>query len=66
MAGPAGNRGPDRWQLGLVNYTADEQIAISYPLYVITGNPFYYSQDRDSRSYIGYVVFNTPFCRICL
>jgi hypothetical protein len=40
---------------GLVNYTADEQIAISYPLYVITGNPFYYSQDRDSRSYIGYV-----------
>jgi hypothetical protein len=40
---------------GLANYTADEQIASSLPLAMITGNPFYYSQNRDSRSYIGYL-----------
>jgi hypothetical protein len=46
---------------GLVNYTADEQIAFSFPLYTITGNQFYYSQNRDSRSYIGYVGFQHAF-----
>jgi hypothetical protein len=46
---------------GLVNYTADEQIAWSSPLAVITGNPYYYSQDRDNRSYIGYLGFQHAF-----
>jgi hypothetical protein len=45
----------------LVNYTADEPIALSYPLAVFTGNPIYYSQDRDSRSYIGYLGFQHAF-----
>ena len=41
---------------GLVNYTADEQIA---PM--PTPGTFYYSQDRDNRSYIGYVGFQHTF-----
>ena len=46
---------------GLVNYTADEPIALSYPLEVITGNPFYYSDNRNNRSYIGYLGFQLAF-----
>ena len=46
---------------GLVNYTADEPIALSYPLEVITGNPFYYSDNRNNRSYIGYLGFQHAF-----
>ena len=45
----------------LANYTADEQIAFSLPRLVITGSPFYYSQNRDSRSYIGYLGFQHAF-----
>jgi hypothetical protein len=41
---------------GLVNYTADEQIA-----FVPMLGKFYYSQDRDNRSYIGYVGFQHAF-----
>ena len=48
-------------RFALVNYTGDEQIAVSPPLGMATGNPFYYSQDRDSRSYIGYLGFQHAF-----
>ena len=48
-------------RFALVNYTGDEQIAFSPPLGIITGNPFYYSQNRDSRSYIGYLGFQHAF-----
>jgi hypothetical protein len=48
-------------RFALVNYTGDEQIALSLPLFILTGNPFYYSQNRDSRSYIGYLGFQHRF-----
>ena len=57
-------RKPCSWlaaDFGLVNYTADEQIAISLPLAIITNDPFYYSDDRDNRSYIGYLGFQHAF-----
>ncbi len=38
-----------------VNYNGNEPIAYSLPLAILTGNPFYYSQSRNSRSYTGYV-----------
>jgi hypothetical protein len=41
---------------GLANYTADEQIA-----FVPMLGKFYYSQNRDNRSYIGYVGFQHVF-----
>jgi hypothetical protein len=43
---------------GLVNYTGDEPIAIN-PSGL--GPPVYYSNDRDSRSYIGYLGFQHAF-----
>ncbi len=46
---------------GLVNYTADEPIAWSQQFTAITGNQFYYSQNRDNRSYIGYLGFQHSF-----
>jgi hypothetical protein len=46
---------------GLVNYTADEPIAWSQQFTAITGNQFYYSQNRDSRSYTGYLGFQHAF-----
>jgi hypothetical protein len=48
-------------RFALANYTGDEQIAFSPALGMSTGNPFYYSQDRDSRSYIGYLGFQHAF-----
>ena len=38
-----------------VSYTGNEPIAFSIPLGFQTGNPIYYSQDRDNRGYTGYV-----------
>ena len=45
---------------GLVNYTADEPIAISIRLCYYR-QPDLLQQDRDSRSYIGYVGFQHAF-----
>jgi hypothetical protein len=42
---------------GLVNYTADEPVATAWPY----ANRIYYSSDRDSRSYIGYLGFQHAF-----
>ena len=38
-----------------VDYNGNEPIAFSPQLGAQTGNPFYYSQNRDARSYFGYV-----------
>jgi len=43
---------------GLANYTGDEPIAINPS---VLGPPVYYSSDRDSRSYIGYLGFQHAF-----
>jgi hypothetical protein len=40
-----------------VNYTGNEPIAYSPPLGSVTGNPYYNSENRDSRQYTGYVGF---------
>jgi hypothetical protein len=48
-------------RFALANYTGDEQIAFSPALGMSTGDPFYYSQNRDSRSYIGYLGFQHAF-----
>jgi len=38
-----------------INYLGNEPVAYSIPLGVSTGNPFYYSKERDNRQYTGYV-----------
>ncbi|MGA3283743.1 MAG: outer membrane beta-barrel protein [Verrucomicrobiota bacterium] len=38
-----------------VDYTGNEPIAYSPQLGILTGNPIYYSDSRNSRSYFGYV-----------
>ena len=40
---------------GLVNYTGDEPVATAFPSCACTSNFIYYSDNRDSRSYFGYV-----------
>lgn len=50
------------YQFSQVSYIGDEPIAYSVPLAIVTGGtPFYYSKDRDSRSYTGYVGFQHMF-----
>jgi hypothetical protein len=44
-----------------VNYTGNEPIAYSIPLGIKTGNPYYQSDNRDSRQYTGYVGFQHSF-----
>jgi hypothetical protein len=44
----------------LVNYTGDEPVAVAFPFPAIN-NRIYYSDSRNSRSYIGYVGFQHAF-----
>ena len=44
-------------RFGVANYTGDEPVATAYPF----ADHIYYSDDRDSRSYIGYLGFQHDF-----
>lgn len=48
-------------QFEAVNYTGNEPIAFSIPLGILTGNPDYFSNNRDNRQYTGYVGFQHNF-----
>ena len=48
-------------QFEVINYTGNEPIAYSIPLGVQTGNPYYFSDNRDERQYTGYVGFQHNF-----
>jgi hypothetical protein len=45
---------------GLANYTGNEPVATAFP-FPTSANRIYYSSDRDSRSYIGYLGFQHAF-----
>jgi hypothetical protein len=49
------------YQYEQVNYTGNEPIAYSPLLFATTGNAFYYSNSRDSRSHYGYLGFQHSF-----